>query len=119
MKELNPINLYEKVAAINEFWSLRNAAEINDHHVKISRIKGEFVWHHHEDSDEAFIVLKGKVAIHFRDKIVELSEGDLLVVPKGVEHKPVAKDECHLMLFEKKGTVNTGNIVNELTRIEV
>jgi mannose-6-phosphate isomerase-like protein (cupin superfamily) len=116
--KITTVNLGEKLNAITETWAPVIAAKVNDHHLKLAKLKGEFVWHHHEDSDEAFFVLKGKVEIHFRDKIVELSEGDFLVVPKGVEHKPVAEEECHIMLIEKKGTINTGNRVNEMTRFE-
>lgn len=114
-KKIKPVNLYEKVAEVEQTWSPVIAADMNGHHFKLAKIMGEFVWHRHDDTDEVFFVLKGNMKIHFRDHLTELSEGDILVVPKGVEHKPVAEEECHILLVEKEGTVNTGNIIHELT----
>jgi mannose-6-phosphate isomerase-like protein (cupin superfamily) len=110
-----PINLSEKLTKISESWSPRNIAQMNDYHFKVVKIQGEFVWHDHPETDEVFIVLKGQFEIQFRDGSVELKEGEMFVVPKGVEHKPVAEQECHILLVEPAGTVNTGNIVNERT----
>lgn len=115
MKKIQAINLCKKMEDVQDYWSHEVVAEMNGHHFKLARIKGEFVWHYHGTTDEVFFVLKGTMTIHFRDHKVELSEGDLLVVPKGIEHKPVAEEECHILLVEKEGTVNTGNVIHELT----
>jgi len=88
---------------------------MNDYHFKVAKMQGEFVWHDHPETDEVFLVLKGKLDIQFRDGKVALNEGELYVVPKGVEHKPVAAEECHILLVEPAGTVNTGNVVDERT----
>lgn len=109
------INLREKLAKISEHWSPRIIAQMNDYHLKIARVQGEFVWHDHPETDEIFIVLKGQLEIQLRDGSVMLNEGELFVVSKGVEHKPVAEQECHILLVEPAGTVNTGEIINERT----
>jgi mannose-6-phosphate isomerase-like protein (cupin superfamily) len=93
----------------SEFWDPRIAATINDYHIKLAKISGEFVWHSHADTDEAFLVLKGEMRIELRDGSVDLHAGQLYVVPRGVEHKPTADSECHILLFEPAGTVNTGD----------
>ena len=90
-------------------------AELNGQHVKIAKIKGEFVWHHHEHEDELFLVLKGRLDMHFRDRVVKVNEGECILVPRGVEHKPVGENEVHVLLFEPAGTLNTGNVRNERT----
>jgi mannose-6-phosphate isomerase-like protein (cupin superfamily) len=110
-----PINLREKLAKFSEQWSPRIVAQMNDYHFKVVRIEGEFVWHDHPETDEVFIVLKGQLEIRFREGSVSLNEGELFVVSKGVEHKPVAVQECHILLVEPAGTVNTGDVVNERT----
>lgn len=110
-----PINLREKLAKFSEQWSPRIVAQMNDYHFKVVRIEGEFVWHDHPETDEVFLVLKGQLEIQFRDGSVKLNEGELFVVPRGVEHKPVAAQECHILLVEPAGTVNTGDVVNERT----
>ncbi len=110
-----PINFSEKLAKISEHWSPRNIAQMNDYHFKVVKIQGEFVWHDHPETDEVFIVLKGRFEIHFREGKVQLKEGEMFVVPKGMEHKPAAEQECHLLLVEPVGTVNTGDVVNERT----
>ena len=110
-----PINFQEKLAKFSEQWSPRIIAQMNDYHFKIAKVQGEFVWHAHPETDEVFIVLKGRLELQFRDGSVVLNEGEMFVVPKGVEHKPVAEDECHILLVEPAGTVNTGEIVNERT----
>jgi len=110
-----PINLQEKLSKFSEHWSPRIIAQMNDYHFKLAKVQGEFIWHDHPETDEMFLVLKGQLEIHLRDGVVTLNEGEMYVVPKGVEHKPVAENECHIMLIEPAGTVNTGNVVNERT----
>jgi len=109
------VNLREKLASFEALWSPRVIGELNGQHVKLAKIKGEFVWHHHEHEDELFLVVKGNMRILFRDGEVALGEGDVYIVPHGVEHKPVADEETHLLLFEPARTRNTGNITNEST----
>ena len=111
----SPINLQDKLTKYSEHWSPKILAQMNDYHIKLAKVQGEFVWHDHPETDELFLVVKGKLDIHFRDGIVSLNEGELYVVPKGVEHKPVAEVECHILLIEPAGTVNTGDIVDEKT----
>mgnify|MGYP003390230232 FL=1 len=111
----SPINLQDKLTKFSEHWSPKILAQMNDYHIKLAKVQGEFVWHDHPETDELFLVVKGKLDIHFRDGIVSLNEGELYVVPKGVEHKPVAEVECHILLIEPAGTVNTGDIVDEKT----
>ena len=110
-----PINLQSKFKLFSEHWSPKVIAEMNDYHFKIAKIKGEFIWHDHKDSDETFIVIEGTMCIKLRDDIVELSEGEMFVVPKGVEHKPCAADECKILVIEPRGVINTGNAGGELT----
>src|SRR5215207_1503894 len=110
-----PINFQQKLAQLSEHWSPRIIAQMNDTHFKIAKVQGEFVWHDHPETDEVFVVLKGRLEIQFRDGSVLLNEGEMFVVPKGVEHKPVAQSECHILLVEPAGTVNTGEVVNERT----
>lgn len=112
---INKVNLSEKLSSIDEYWSPKIVGELNGQQVKVVKLKGSFVWHHHENEDELFLVLKGILKIHLKDKTVQLNEGEFFIVPKGVEHKPAADDEVHLLLFEPAGTLNTGNITNELT----
>jgi len=109
------INFQEKLTKFSEHWSPRIIAQMNDYHFKIVKIEGEFVWHDHPETDEVFIILKGQLEIQFRDGKVILKEGEMFVVPKGLEHKPVAEQECHILLVEPAGTVNTGDVVNERT----
>lgn len=110
-----PINFERKLAMFHDHWSPRVIAEMNDYQLKLAKIRGEFVWHDHPDTDEVFIVLAGRMAIDFRDGRVELGAGETYVVPKGVEHKPCAEEECRLLLIEPRGVVNTGNAGGELT----
>lgn len=102
------INLHEKFSKFTDRWSPRVVAEMNDYQFKLARIEGEFVWHSHADTDEVFIVIEGRMTIEFRDGAVELEAGEMYVVPKGVEHRPVAREECRIMLVEPRGVVNTG-----------
>lgn len=109
------INLGKKLSLFSEQWAPRIVAKLNDYHVKVAKIQGPFVWHSHEDTDELFLVLQGQMTIAFRDGEVHLRSGEMCVVPRGVEHRPVAAEECHIMLVEPAGTVNTGNAGGELT----
>ena len=103
------INLRDKLARFSEHWSPRVIAEMNDYQFKLVKLQGEFVWHTHADTDEVFIVLEGTLTLQFRDKSVPLAAGEMYVVPKGVEHRPVAEQECSVMLVEPRGVVNTGD----------
>lgn len=102
------INLGEAFAALDDYWSPRIAGDVNDAQVKIAKIKGAFDWHAHEAEDEAFLVIKGAMRLEFRDRAVEMAEGDFLVVPRGVEHRPVASEECWILMVEPSTTINTG-----------
>ena len=104
-----PINLAEKLAAFTEHWQPRTVAEFNGHDVMVVKAQGEFVWHKHDDTDDFFLVLRGELTIELRDRSVTLRPGDLFIVPKGVEHRPVAREEVHLLLIEPSGTPNTGD----------
>jgi mannose-6-phosphate isomerase-like protein (cupin superfamily) len=115
MKNMDKVNLAEKFALISEYWSPKIAGEINDSYVKLVKLKGEFVWHHHETEDELFLVVKGKLLIKLRDKDIWLEEGEFVIIPKGVEHLPVAEEEAQVILLEPKTTLNTGNVQNERT----
>ena len=110
-----PLNFEEKLLKFSEHWSPKIIAQLNDYHLKLAKVHGEFVWHDHPETDEVFIVVKGQLEILFRDGNVSLSEGEMFVVPKGVEHKPVAENECHILLIEPAGTVNTGDVKDGLT----
>lgn len=112
---MKPINLQSKLELIHETWSPRIVAELNGQHVKLAKLTGDFVWHKHDDADELFYVIRGHLSMDFRDRRVEVGEGELIVVPRGVEHKPFAEDEAHVMLFEPAGTVNTGDAGGERT----
>ena len=116
---MEKINLDQKLSLFSDHWNPRIVGELNGQHVKLAKLKGEFVWHRHEQEDELFYVVKGKLRMEFRDRIVEIEPGEMIVVPKGVEHKPVAVEEVHVMLFEPASTLNTGNIENERTRKEL
>jgi len=112
---MDKINLKDKLSMFSDHWSPKIITEMNDYQIKLVKIKGDFVWHNHEDTDELFFVIKGKMYIEFKDKTIELNEGEMYVVPKGVEHKPYAENECEIMLVEPRGVVNTGNTEGELT----
>jgi len=118
MAPIEKVNLAEKLSRFQEYWSPKIVGEVNESHVKLAKLKGEFLWHHHEHEDELFLVLKGRMRIRLRDRDVALEEGEFLVVPKGVEHLPVAKEEAHVLLLEPKSTVNTGNVRSERTVAE-
>jgi len=112
---LKAININDKLNKFSDLWSPRIIAEMNDYQFKLAKVKGEFVWHTHKETDETFIVLNGELFIEFRDKKIKLNKGELYIVPKGVEHKPYAKNECHIMLIEPKGIINTGDKSSNLT----
>ena len=112
---LSAINLYQKLALFSDQWSPRIVAQMNDYHFKLVKVQGDFVWHSDAETDEVFIVLDGELRIDFRDRPVTLRPGEMLVVPKGVEHKPFANDECQILLVEPAGTINTGDSGGELT----
>jgi len=109
------VNLNDKFALVREPWSPKIVGELNDSYVKVVKLKGEFVWHHHEHEDELFLVVKGTLRMCFRDRDVLVREGEFLVVPRGVEHLPVAEEEVHVVLLEPKSTLNTGNVRNART----
>ena len=112
---LEKVNLVEKFERFDEHWSPKIVAELNDAYVKVVKLEGEFVWHHHDDEDELFWVVSGRLRMELRDGEVVLEAGELLVVPKGVEHRPVAEGETHVVLIEPKSTLNTGNVRDERT----
>lgn len=113
--EYTSINFKEKLSQFSDHWAPKIISQFNNNHIKLAKVQGEFNWHEHSETDELFIVLKGRLEIHFRDGKVRLGEGELFVVPKGVEHKPIAEEECHILLIEPTGTINTGDTVNALT----
>ena len=112
---MDKVNLSQKLALLNEHWSPRIVSELNGHLVKLVKFHGEFVWHHHEHEDELFLVVKGRFRMEFRDRHIWLEEGDLIVVPRGVEHRPVAEEEAQVLLFEPASTLNTGNTRGDRT----
>jgi mannose-6-phosphate isomerase-like protein (cupin superfamily) len=116
---MDKVNIAEKFGKISEYWKPYIVAELNGQHVKLDKLLGEFVFHHHEKEDEMFLVVKGRFRMEFRDRHEWIEEGEFLVVPRGVEHRPVADKECWIMLFEPASTLNTGNVVNHRTLTEL
>jgi mannose-6-phosphate isomerase-like protein (cupin superfamily) len=112
---METVNLRDKFSLFSDHWNPRIIGEVNECHVKAVKLKGEFVWHHHEHEDELFLVVKGTLRMKFRDHEALVREGEFVIVPRGVEHLPVADDEVHIVLIEPKTTLNTGNITNERT----
>ena len=112
---MEKVNLEAKFATFSEHWQPRIVGELNGQHVKVVRVLGEFVWHHHDHEDEMFLVLSGRLTLEFRDRVVELVEGEFCIVPRGVEHRPVAAEEVKVLLFEPASTLNTGNVRSERT----
>jgi len=106
---MNKVNLRDKLTRFDDLWSPKIVADMNDYHVKVVKVRGEFLWHTHAETDELFLVLKGRLTVRRRDGDVTLEEGELYVVPRGVEHMPVAEEECHILLLEPAGTANTGD----------
>lgn len=115
MGHLQSIDLRAALERIPEPWKPHIIAELNGQHVMLAKLRGEFIWHHHASEDELFLVLRGTLAMHFRERVVTVREGECIVVPRGVEHKPVADEEVHVLLFEPSSTLNTGNVRNERT----
>ena len=113
---MKKINLKEKFGSISEYWDPRIAGELNGQYVKLVKFKNEFVWHSHEQEDELFFVVKGSFNMELRDETIEVGEGEMIIIPKGLEHRPVAENEVWVMLFEPASTLNTGNVVNERTK---
>jgi mannose-6-phosphate isomerase-like protein (cupin superfamily) len=109
------VNLAQKLSLFTEHWSPKIVGELNDFYVKLVKFQGEFVWHHHDDEDEMFLVVTGRLQMRFRDKDLWLNEGEFVIVPRGVEHMPVAPEEVHVVLFEPKSTLNTGDVQSERT----
>jgi len=116
---MEKVNLAEKFSLIAEYWKPHIAGELNGQLVKLDKLKGEFLWHYHENEDELFLVVKGRFRVEFREKVVWLEEGEFIIVPRGVEHRPVADEECWILLFEPPSTLNTGNVVNSMTLHEL
>ena len=106
------VNIADKLSLFKEYWNPKIVGELNDHKVQVVKLKGEFVWHHHESEDELFLVIKGRLTIHFRDRDVEVDEGEFVIIPHPIEHKPEAKEEVHIVLIEPKVTLNTGNVTD-------
>lgn len=113
---MNQVNLAEKLATFSEHWQPRTVGQFNGHDLMVVKAQGEFVWHKHDETDDFFLVLKGRLVIEMRDGNVSLGPGELFVVPKGVEHRPVAREEVHLLLIEPSGTPNTGNVATAAAR---
>jgi len=112
---MEKVNLAQKFSKFHDFWSPKVVGDINDAYVKLVKLKGEFVWHQHETEDELFLVVKGRLLIKLRDQDILLEEGEFVIIPRGVEHLPIAADEVHVLLLEPKTTLNTGNVENERT----
>jgi|SRR5215467_7124251 len=116
---MDKVNLNQKFSQFQDYWSPKIAGEINDSHVKLVKLKGDFVWHHHDAEDELFLVVKGRLLIRLRDRDIHVDEGEFVIIPHGVEHLPIAQQEVHLLLIEPKSTLNTGNLRNERTVAEL
>ena len=116
---MQKVPLLQKFDLIKEYWSPKIVGELNGQQVKLAKLKGEFIWHRHEQEDELFYVLKGQLKIAFRDRTEVINENEMVIVPKGVEHKPIADEEVWIMLFEPAATLNTGNIQNEKTKVDL
>jgi mannose-6-phosphate isomerase-like protein (cupin superfamily) len=115
MNPLVKVNLAEAFAQFSDYWSPKVAGELNGQQVKLAKLRGPFIWHRHENEDELFLVVSGRLRIEFREQTVALEEGEFLIIPRGVEHRPVADAEAHVLLFEPASTLNTGNVRNERT----
>ena len=113
---MNKVNLLQKFEQINEYWSPKIAGELNGQMVKLVKFKGEFVWHKHDNEDELFWVIQGNFKMDLRDKPIMIEEGEFIIIPRGLEHKPVAEKEVWVVLFEPASTLNTGNVINEMTK---
>jgi mannose-6-phosphate isomerase-like protein (cupin superfamily) len=116
---IEKVSVIEKLNSFQDYWSPKIVGAINDSFVKLVKLKGEFVWHHHEHEDELFLVLKGTLLIKLRDRDIRIEEGEFVIIPRGVEHLPIAREEVHVLLLEPKSTLNTGNVTNERTVTEL
>jgi mannose-6-phosphate isomerase-like protein (cupin superfamily) len=112
---MDVINIADKFVLFDDYWKPRIAGEMNESYIKLAKLKGEFVWHHHDVEDEMFLVVRGRLIIKLRDRDLQIEEGEFVIIPKGVEHCPVAEEEVHVLLLEPKTTSNTGNVTNEKT----
>jgi len=112
---MEKVNLSEKFSLFEEYWTPKIAGELNGQYVKLAKTKGEFVWHKHDDEDEFFLVVHGRITIKLRDKDIQLDPGEFFIVPRGIEHKPVSEQEAHILVFEPKRTKHTGNVESEIT----
>jgi mannose-6-phosphate isomerase-like protein (cupin superfamily) len=119
LTSVEKVDIAQKLSLFDEHWSPKIVGELNNQHVKLVKLLGEFVWHHHDDEDEMFLVIDGRFRMEFRDREVWLEEGEFIVVPRGVEHRPVAEEEASVMLFEPASTLNTGNVMAEMTVAEL
>jgi len=116
---IDKVNLADKLDTFQERWSPKIVGSVNDSFVKLVKLEGEFVWHQHEAEDELFLVIKGNLLIRLRDRDIQLREGEFVIIPRGVEHLPIADEEVHVLLLEPKTTLNTGNVISERTRAEL
>ena len=116
---MNKVNLVQKFSLFHDYWNPKIVGELNDSYVKLVKLKGEFAWHHHETEDELFLVVKGSLLIKLRDQNIFLDEGEFVIIPRGVEHLPIAEEEAYVLLLEPKTTLNTGNIGNERTVVDL
>ena len=114
--EIRKVNLQEIFSQFSDYWNPRISGELNGQQVKAAKLKGEFVFHHHDDEDEMFLVMEGHLKISFEDKTIDVNPGEFIIIPKGVEHKPIAEEEVHILLFEPATTLHTGNVKHELTK---
>lgn len=119
INKMDKVNLSEKLSQFNDYYNPRIVGELNGQQVKLAKLKGEFIWHKHDEEDELFLVIKGTLKMEYRNKTVDINEGEFIIVPRGTEHKPVADEEVHILLFEPASTLNTGNVHNEMTRNEL
>lgn len=112
---IKKVNLKEKFNKITDYWNPAVVGELNDHQVRLAKFKGEFCFHKHDEEDEMFLVIEGEIQIELRDQILDVKKGEFVIIPRGVEHKPIALEEAHVLMFEKSTTVNTGDVINEMT----
>ncbi len=117
-KAIESVSLFEKLSSFQDCWSPKIVGELNDCFVKLAKLRGEFVWHHHDAEDELFLVIKGNLLIKLRDRDIRVAEGEFVIIPRGVEHLPIAEEEVHVLLLEPKSTLNTGNVTNDRTVAE-
>lgn len=116
---IEKVNIAEKLIKFSDYWNPRVVGDLNDSHVKLTKLKGEFMWHQHDNEDEMFLVIRGRLLIRLRAQDIWVEEGEFVIIPKGTEHLPVAEDEVHVLLLEPKTTLNTGNVTNERTVVNL